>query len=384
MSQSNRKLLVVTPSVARSGGGVTEALVNVCNALYKDGTFVPTVIACAEKGKEEPNGLDREIDIELARYSGPSNFRFSLRLLWKIFKTDATIIHVHGVWMFHCLAVFLASKVKNIPYIVTPHGMLEPWIINRSRLKKRIITSLYQRQFLRSASFLHALNSEEQNNLLRWNKNVFVNPNFVTPPDSPPESPEWKTSRYAGKTTFLFLGRIHEKKGCFELLQAWSLACEQDEEFRLSCELVFVGWNDGLSGFEDAVDKVFDKFGNAKYVGPQHGKEKWNSLSAATFFVLPSKSEGLPMAVLEAWSLGLPTLLTRECNLDIGFSEGAAILISTDAEKLSRDLIRASRISAEEQQRMGQKGQRLVAHSYSSASVVRKFIGCFDEAIDAK
>jgi hypothetical protein len=42
---------------------------------------------------------------------------------------------------------------------------------------------------------------------------------------------------------------------------------------------------------------------------------------------LPSFSEGLPMSVLEAWSYGLPVVMTPECNLPEGFACGAALEI---------------------------------------------------------
>jgi poly(glycerol-phosphate) alpha-glucosyltransferase len=78
--------------------------------------------------------------------------------------------------------------------------------------------------------------------------------------------------------------------------------------------------------------------GSVHSLGPQFGADKEAPFAAAAAFVLSSFSEGLPMVVLEAWSYGLPVLMTRHCNLPEGFRNDAAIEISTDREGITSGL----------------------------------------------
>jgi poly(glycerol-phosphate) alpha-glucosyltransferase len=74
------------------------------------------------------------------------------------------------------------------------------------------------------------------------------------------------------------------------------------------------------------------------FTGPAFGEQKDQLLRAASAFILPSFSEGLPMSVLEAWAYGLPVLMTDHCNLPEGFANNAAIRIGTDVESIAAGL----------------------------------------------
>ncbi|MFX8012207.1 glycosyltransferase, partial [Acinetobacter baumannii] len=94
-------------------------------------------------------------------------------------------------------------------------------------------------------------------------------------------------------------------------------------------------------GFEDRVAELHNRHGNVVFTGAQYGEDKRRTFAAATFFVLPSMSEGLPMSVLEAWAAGKPVLMTPECNLPAGFDSGAALEIGFDEESIRRGLASA-------------------------------------------
>ena len=94
------------------------------------------------------------------------------------------------------------------------------------------------------------------------------------------------------------------------------------------------------------------------FLGPQFGGEKLATYAAADAFVLPSVSEGIPMAVLEAWSHGLPVVMTKECNLVEGFSAGAALEIGTGSPEIHVGLDLLFRMSVEQRQTMGKHGRR--------------------------
>jgi glycosyltransferase involved in cell wall biosynthesis len=175
---------------------------------------------------------------------------------------------------------------------------------------------------------------------------------------------------YGDRDIYLYLGRIHEKKGCAELCVAWKQLCEENEQFAARSILVFCGWIDGIPEFEQSISLLSDRFGNVVFAGPQYGSAKENSFARASFLVLPSKSEGLPVAVLESWAFAKPVLMTEECNLSIGFEHGAALRIRTEPQSIAEGLAACSLMSTADREAMGLAGQHLVEQYYSKSAVI--------------
>ncbi len=314
---------------------------------------------------------------------GPSRYGFSPGLLVAVLRSDADVAHVHGVWMFQCLAVLLWALIHKKPYVVAPHGMLEAWIRKRSPILKRLISSLYQDRFLDGAAMFHLLTEKERIDVAQYSasERARVVPNCVEPFEAQRVLPGWWNQAFEGRDVYLFFGRIHEKKGCMELCSAWDALCASDQSFRDCSALVFCGWNDGLLGFEARVAKLMARHGNAAFCGPQYGADKERSFAAASFFLLPSKSEGLPMSVLEAWAAGKPVLMTAACNLPIGFEVGAAIEIGADEDGIRDGLRTASSLVAERRLEMARAARLLVAERYSAQAVATGMVEIYRDAL---
>jgi len=99
--------------------------------------------------------------------------------------------------------------------------------------------------------------------------------------------------------------------------------------------------------------------------GPAFAAEKAAVLHGASAFVLPSLSEGLPMAALEAMAHQLPCLLSSACNLPETFRVGAALPAPAEPETLAASLQQLFALSAGERAAMGRAGRALVAEHYS-------------------
>ena len=106
--------------------------------------------------------------------------------------------------------------------------------------------------------------------------------------------------------------------------------------------------------------------------GPCFGAAKQACLAAASAFVLPSFSEGLPMAALEAMAHRLPCLLSPACNLPEAFDHGAARAVEPEAEALVGSLRQLLLQPAAEREAMGEAGQRLVAERFSWPQVAER------------
>jgi glycosyltransferase involved in cell wall biosynthesis len=113
----------------------------------------------------------------------------------------------------------------------------------------------------------------------------------------------------------------------------------------------------------DAVDVVF--------YGPAFGEEKEALLRGAEAFILPSFSEGLPMSVLEAWSYGLPVVMTPECNLPEGFACGAALEIRSGEGSFQDGMRILIEMTNQERAAMGMRGRRLVEERFTWPKVAQ-------------
>jgi glycosyltransferase involved in cell wall biosynthesis len=111
------------------------------------------------------------------------------------------------------------------------------------------------------------------------------------------------------------------------------------------------------------------------FPGPIFGEEKHAALSHADAFILASFSEGLPIAVLEAWSHGLPVCMTRECNLDAGFATGAAIEVTTNS--LERATTLSKSLASKDLSAIGMRGRALVQQLFTWDPIVRELQGVY-------
>nr|WP_281380136.1 glycosyltransferase [Prosthecomicrobium pneumaticum] len=381
------------PSVTAEGGGVTEAARRLALGLAGRPEIALAVVAPRDGGAFDPADWPG-VPIRTFRYVGSSRYRFSPGLIRHLLAVQADLLHLHGLWTAPGLAVFLAARLRRLPHIVTPHGMLEPFILRRSRRAKALVGGLYQTALLRRASAVQVTTDVEGGQLAdaSGRRSRHVIPNAAPEPAErpgpvpdgwPPEVwlPEVWLPDLAARRIYLFLGRLHEKKGCAELCDAWDAVC-LDAGFARRAALVVCGWPDGPGDVPARVAALGLRHGNALFVGPRFGAEKAALLARAHFLVLPSKSEGMPMTVLEAWAAGTPVLMTEACRLPEGFAAGAALRIGEDAPAIAEGLRVADRLSTEERAAMAAAGRALVAARFSAAAVAASIAALYRAVAD--
>ena len=156
------KVAFAIASGSRAAGGVFEAAKMLSAALKQTSQVVVSLYATRDDFLVADTPEWGGIEIHAPLYFGPPNFRFSPLMIWDLLRSDADLIHVHGVWTFHCLAVLIWSVLTGKPYLVSPHGMMEPWILARSPRLKRTVSLLYQNWFLRRASMFSCSNGERR------------------------------------------------------------------------------------------------------------------------------------------------------------------------------------------------------------------------------
>jgi poly(glycerol-phosphate) alpha-glucosyltransferase len=268
-----------------------------------------------------------------------------------------------------------AARWKR-PLVVSPHGMLDLWAVRNSAWKKRIAGWLFENRHLRRAACLHALNDAEYDAIRAYGlaNPVALIPNGVDPlaPDKSHALPEWAAG-LENERILLFLGRLHPKKGLANLLRAWARAHRDTSASAEAWRFVIAGWDQGGHEFElRGLAQALGLGERVLFVGPQFEARKAASLARADAFVLPSLSEGLPMAVLEAWAHSLPVLMTPQCNLPEGFAAGAAMEIAPDAEPMAETLALFLGLPEHERRAMGERGQRLVEERFAWESIAAR------------
>jgi glycosyltransferase involved in cell wall biosynthesis len=281
-------------------------------------------------------------------------------------------VHIHGLWEGCTAVAGRAARSLDKPYIISAHGMLDPWALANKGLKKRIYSALVERANIESAACLHALTKAEAEDYRRYGSRrpIAVVPNGVDLPRSVDarlfleEFPELE-----GKRMVLFLGRIHFKKGLDILAQAWGNLAKRFPD----AVLVLAGPDSENS--RAAVEELITIYGISDrvfFTGMLAEKVKWSALATAHCFVLPSYSEGLSVATLEAMGMGLPVIITEQCHLPEVSQFEAGWEIRADVTSLYSALEEMLENSPATNSEIGERGRRIVQKRYSWPVVARQ------------
>ena len=261
-----------------------------------------------------------------------------------------------------------AARALDKPHVVSPHGMLEPWAMANSALKKRVMWRAFQGRALHEARCLHALCEAELTAMrdLGLTNPIAVVPNGVNLSDfadlPAPAAFDDAFPSARDRRVLLFMARLHPKKGLVPLLQAWKSVAPAFADWLL----VIAGPDEG--GHRAQLEQIVADAGleNAVlFTGMLDGALKRAALARAQTFVLPSHSEGFSIAILEAMAARLPVLLTPGCHFPDAVDAGAALEAQPQVEALGEALRQLLAQSEDERAQMGARGYELVARKYT-------------------
>lgn len=308
------------------------------------------------------------------RAYGPRKFGWAPAMGARLDALAPDMTDAQGLWMYPSLANLNYSTRAFRPYVITPRGMLDPWAVERARWKKRLVGWWFEDAHLGRAACLRAISASEVRSIRAFGLTnpIALVPNGVTLP-----ADDHRPRERAERRTLLFLGRLDPKKGVAELLQAWRLV---ESEARASgWRLQVTGW--GEPAYVARVQKLVHELAldpaSFTLTGPAYGDDKARIFADASAFILPSFSEGLPMAVLEAWSHRLPAVLTDACNLPEGFTAGAALRTKPRADAIAARVRRLIRMTTRAREEMGTAGRRLVERDFSWPAVARDMLAVY-------
>src|SRR4029453_655242 len=358
-------------SVSREAGGLFHSVRGLASAV------VSANLEARVFGMNDPNSA---VDVLKWRPLSVRTFRpqsrswgYSNQLLAALVEANLDILSTHGLWKYCSVASERWHRQTRRPYIVHPHGMLEPWALQNARWKKRIAALLYEDRHLHGAACLRALCEAEAQSIRTYGVRnpISVIPNGVDLPEltessvAEPASPAFRTFA-EGRKILLYLGRLHPQKNVANLIRAWKQTLNSHPSAREDWALVIAGWDE--VGYERELKRLTSDHGlmtGVRFLGPLFGREKVAAYRPCDAFILPSLSEGLPMAVLEAWAYAKPVLMTPECNLPEGFEANAALRIGKTPEEIAAGLKVKNEMSDDDRSQMGNRGRALVGTRFS-------------------
>jgi poly(glycerol-phosphate) alpha-glucosyltransferase len=294
-----------------------------------------------------------------------------------VMETPCDLLHSHALWQYPS---FLAKQWRarfRRPHLISPRGALDPWALSHSRWKKKLAGLCFENKHLFEASCLHALSTSEARSIRRYalRNPIAIIPNAVDLPLLEKQKAESRKQK-----VLLFLGRLHPKKGLIPLLRSWA-ELKKTESRKQNTEmwnLLIAGWDQG--GHEAELKRCCRDLGiesSVQFHGPAHGDAKNALFRQADAFILPSFSEGLPVAVLEAWSYALPVFMTEACNLPEGFEHGAAFKLKVQETKI-QGLTPLGEVGDDELRTMGARGRRLVEDRFTWPAVASQMKAVYD------
>jgi glycosyltransferase involved in cell wall biosynthesis len=370
--------LHVISSLNPVGGGPAEGVRRLTEASLAQGHEVE--IATLDPPDAQPiAGSPYEV-----HQLGPArlgNYAYAAQLLPWLRRHAAgyEAVVVHGLWQYHGLAVRQALHGTDTPYFVFPHGMLDPWF-RRAHPLKHVKKLLYwpwaEHRVLRDARAV-LFTCEEERLLARQSFPLYRVNEVVSPFGSaqPTGDPRQQRAAFlaawpelADRRILLFLGRIHPKKGCDLLIEAFAQVAAHHPDL----QLVFAGPD---SGWRAELQRRAAALGIAQrltWTGMLGGELKWGALHAAEAFVLPSHQENFGIAVTEALSCGVPVLISRQVNIWREIETAGAGLVAADTVPGTLELLdRWLGCDTTAKQAMAQRGIQLFQRSFHIDAAAR-------------
>jgi glycosyltransferase involved in cell wall biosynthesis len=395
------RVLHVAASLAPRFGGPSKVAVEMCEALVRAGLevvlFTTDLDEWAPWGRLTPRTLkvptERSVDqngveVRYFKTAWPSRLFFSPAMATELRRRtrEFDLVHVHSLYLFPTLAATHYARRFARPYIIRPHGTLDPWHRRRHRFRKAFYNTLIERRNLNGAAAIH-YTAEEERELAR--PLGITAPAAVIPPgidtdefDKLPPRDAFRRQypELADKRLVVFLGRLTPKKGLDLLIGAFASVVREFGD----AHLVIAGPDD--EGYGSLVRRLLQEAGlldKATILAMVQGEQKLALLADTDVWVLPSYAENFGVAAVEAMACGLPVVLTDRINIHHQVTAAGAGLVvpcRADAVALAIRRILADPALA---RRLSAGARHLVQSQFTWATAARRLISLYDAVRDA-
>ncbi len=384
------KLLIVVPALGQVYGGPSKIALELADALSQQAIHVDIVATNANGNTNLEVPLETWIPTQSYRIQyfshwGMGDYKISGSLTNWLFNhvKNYDIVHTIALFSYPIAITHWLCQRHNIPYIMNPQGMLEPWALAYKAWKKRLFYALFEKTALQNASTLHMLSDAEAQRIepLQLPPPLAIVPNGLHRQDyeTLPE-PDLFYRQFPdtqGKILLLFLGRIDPKKGLDLLAQAFATVHQQFPTTHL-----IVAGQDNIGFLPNAKNYFAEAncLDAVTFTGMLTGELKYAALAAADLYVAPSYSEGFSMSVLEGMASGLPCVMTTGCNFPEAQAADAAHVVDVDAEAIAKALIDCLS-NPDEAKAMGDRARQFILQNYTWDNIATQLIDVYKEIL---
>lgn len=285
------------------------------------------------------------------------------------------IVHIHGIYGFHTFAGAHYCYRHAVPYVLRPHGTLNPYHRKTRRIRKRIYEWLIENRHFSRAAAVHYTSVSERRAAEAFG---IKTPGYVIPLGVAPQSvrctdpchtPETWRREWTGRRLVVFVGRLSEKKGIPILLDAFQHVAARVAD----AHLVVAGPDDDNIGRQELKRASDLGLGSrVSFIGAIGGQEKACLLSHASVFCLPSEDENFAVAVAEAMTAGTPAIVTDMVAIHEDIQQGeAGLVVSRTPQAFAAGIVALLEDEAE-RRRLGENGYRLARRQFSWDSIAEQ------------
>lgn len=363
------KIIHFIGSIDKNAGGTATYIQLLSTELIRYADLV--VITSRSSNPLVLNGVKvYELDFHLSRW-------WSLKKDFEKILTNEKpdLVHINGIWDPQNWLFQQVCIEQTIKVVLSPHGMLEPYILNRNFLKKRIALALYQKKAIKSADYLLATALAELNQIRKLG---FFSPAQIIPNGIDVSEVVYRNQHESSgiEKNILFLSRIHPKKGLEILIEAINLLNEPNIKITIAGE--------GEEAYIDqlkklCIEKEVDHLFN--FVGGVYGKQKWKLYAQADLFVLPTYSENFGIVIIEALAAGVPVITTKGTPWEELEIHKCGWWIDLNVKNLGDSIREAIHTSREEIIGMGERGRRLVEVRYDNSIVAKEIFELYNSVL---
>ena len=384
-------ILHVTPYMHASAGGppvVVENFVAEARRLGHGSEIISTFAFC--------NGDDSILRKHLEK-SAPTTFLTGLETVPVVSRSGAEkinaqvrradIVHVHTLWSPLNVAARYACRKHDKPYVLMPHGMLDPYSLSLKALKKSLYLKFFEGPNMAGAQRMIYTTSEEEKLAglagLRLPRGAIVPLGARASSTSTNELRLQFMKRYPqaeGKRTLLFLGRVHHKKGLDRILNG----LQRVRQTIPNVLLIVAGT--GEPKYQEHLRQFVSSLAlddHVMFTGHLDGEQKWASFAASELFLLPSRQENFAITVAEAMQMGVPVVITDKVNTWPYVEEAGAglVLAERDIDALLPRAIETLLTDDATRSKMAAQGSRYARDRLTWQASAQKLLACYDQVI---